>query len=45
MHPIIPFEDLPSGIQIFLTITSLFILIGCGHVVLQMIRAMLGKNK
>jgi len=45
MHPIIPFENLPLGVQIFLVLTSLFILIGCGHIVLKMIRAMLGKDK
>ena len=26
MHPIIPFEDLPLGVQIFLVLTSAFIL-------------------
>ena len=30
MQPIIPFENLPLGAQIFLVLTSIFILVGIG---------------
>ena len=45
MHPIIPFEDLPLGVQIFLVLTSVFILVGIGYILWQMIRAILDKRE
>ncbi len=45
MHPIIPFEDLPLGVQIFLVLTSVFILVGIGSILWQMIRAIRDKRE
>jgi len=44
LKPIIPFENLPLSFQIFLALTSLFILIGSAHIVWKMIRSMLNKK-
>ncbi len=45
MHPIIPFDNLPLGAQIFLVLTSVFILVGIGYILWQMIRAILNKRE
>ena len=45
MYPIIPFEDLPLGFQIFLVLTSVFILVGIGYILWQMIRAIRDKRE
>lgn len=45
MYPIIPFENLPLGFQIFLVLTSVFILIGIGYILWQMIRAIRDKRE
>lgn len=45
MFPIIPFEDLPLGFQIFLVLTSVFILIGIGYILWQMILAIRDKRE
>ena len=45
MHPIIPFENLPLGAQIFLVLTSAFILVGIGYILWQMIRAIRDKRE
>jgi len=45
MYPIIPFEDLPLGFQIFLVLTSVFILIGIGYILWQMILAIRDKRE
>ena len=45
MYPIIPFENLPLGVQIFLVLTSVFILVGIGCILRQMIRAIRDKRE
>lgn len=45
MYPIIPFENLPLGFQIFLVLTSVFILVGIGFILWQMIRAIRDKRE
>ena len=45
MYPIIPFENLPLGFQIFLVLTSVFILVGIGYILWQMILAIRDKRE
>lgn len=45
MHPIIPFDNLPLGVQIFFVLTSAFILVGIGYILWQMIRAIRNKRE
>lgn len=45
MHPIIPFENLPLGVQIFLVLTSVFILVGIGSILWRMVRAIRDKRE